>query len=486
MMRRLVALLAPLLAAACATLETAPSARLESADAGLRECAEWFRDLDAKVDAAGVRDAQESRIAGYPYLRVNRLLASFRDDAARDESALQALADRMQALDLAARGHEIANLAARAPLEHARECGSRLRAADLADARSRATLLERAAVPDDYATAYRVLGLYAITKWPFMAGVRNYQDGVRTAFRRELATPEGGSVLRYGPPVAPPVARRELAARIARAAANSLGIPEPHGETLDALFAAHAPVLEIETADDADRPGALSWRAGERVPAVEAGAPAVYRMATWTRYRGRTLLQLVYTIWFPERPPGSPGDLLSGKLDGVVWRVTLAPDGEPLVYDSMHPCGCFHLFFPTPRATPLAAPDNAIEWMFAPQSLRAVADGERLVLRIATRTHYVERVTLTRDADAAARYTFRPYDELRSLPRPGGDSASVFGPEHGLIAGTERAERFLFWPMGIPSAGAMRQWGHHATAFVGRRHFDDADLLEKRFVLDLR
>jgi len=40
--------------------------------------------------------------------------------------------------------------------------------------------------------------------------------------------------------------------------------------------------------------------------------------------------------------------------------------------------------------------------------------------------------------------------------------------------------------MGIPSAGAMRQWGRHATAFVGRRHFDGADLLEKRFVLQLR
>jgi hypothetical protein len=29
----------------------------------------------------------------------------------------------------------------------------------------------------------------------------------------------------------------------------------------------------------------------------------------------------------------------------------------------------------------------------------------------------------------------------------------------------------------------MRQWGHHATAFVGRRHFDDADLIEARFVI---
>jgi hypothetical protein len=28
----------------------------------------------------------------------------------------------------------------------------------------------------------------------------------------------------------------------------------------------------------------------------------------------------------------------------------------------------------------------------------------------------------------------------------------------------------------------MRQWGHHATAFVGLRHFDDPDLLERRFL----
>jgi len=30
----------------------------------------------------------------------------------------------------------------------------------------------------------------------------------------------------------------------------------------------------------------------------------------------------------------------------------------------------------------------------------------------------------------------------------------------------------------------MRQWGRHATAFVGRRHFDDADLIERRFNID--
>jgi hypothetical protein len=62
------------------------------------------------------------------------------------------------------------------------------------------------------------------------------------------------------------------------------------------------------------------------------------------------LLQLVYTLSFPERPARGVVDFLAGRLDGVTWRVTLAPDGEPLVYDSIHPCGCYHVFFPTPRA----------------------------------------------------------------------------------------------------------------------------------------
>jgi hypothetical protein len=52
-----------------------------------------------------------------------------------------------------------------------------------------------------------------------------------------------------------------------------------------------------------------------------------------------------------------------------------------------------------------------------------------------------------------------------------------------MIPGTQRPERFFFWPMGIASAGQMRQWGRHATAFVGRRHFDDPYLLDRYFTL---
>jgi hypothetical protein len=220
------------------------------------------------------------------------------------------------------------------------------------------------------------------------------------------------------------------------------------------------------------------------MPEVDPGEAAVYVQPAYTRYGERVLLQLVYTIWFPERPPRSEFDLLAGKLDGLVWRVTLAPDGAPLLYDSIHPCGCYHLFFPTPRARPLPAPDPLEEWAFVPQTLPPVGEGERPVVRIASATHYIEGVSLVRGSDSVARYVLHPYDELRSMQRMGEGARSAFGPD-GIIAGSERGERFFFWPMGIASPGAMRQWGRHATAFVGRRHFDDADLLERRFELDL-
>ncbi|MBI2508655.1 MAG: hypothetical protein HYV99_01240, partial [Betaproteobacteria bacterium] len=71
---------------------------------------------------------------------------------------------------------------------------------------------------------------------------------------------------------------------------------------------------------------------------------------------------------------------------------------------------------------------------------------------------------------------------LRSVPLPEGGRRSVFRPD-GIVPGSERGERYLFWPMGVPEPGAMRQWGRHATAFVGRRHFDDAGLMERYFVM---
>jgi hypothetical protein len=341
-------------------------------------------------------------------------------------------------------------------------------------------------VPDDYSVGARTLGLYPLTRGPFFRGVQRWEAQTREAI---AAPPAGGQSVRYAPPSgAGRLTRAAIAALLDPAAADALGRPRLSEQEWMDLAAVYAPSFEVMVRGDYDRPGALRWRRGASTPEVDAADLAVYVHAAHTRYRrgaqDRILLQLVYTIWFPERPPLEEGDLLSGRLDGLVWRVTLAPDGEPLLYDSMHPCGCYHMFFPTPRASPLPAPDPAEEWAFVPQRLPAVAEGEHPRVRIASATHAIEGVELVRGADSLVRYALRDYDELRSLRRLEGGFRSAFRPD-GLIEGTERGERFLFWPMGIASAGAMRQWGRHATAFVGRRHFDDADLVARRFALDL-
>ncbi|HEV8096726.1 MAG TPA: hypothetical protein VGP71_13420 [Burkholderiales bacterium] len=498
-MNLLSALILAAALAGCATLERPFSDHLESAAIPVRDCAAWFAALDAAVDGAGVRDAQDARIRGFPYLRVDRSLSALRERAASDVAATQAFALRLAALDYSARKAEIANLPderltalpvllvpglRREAVARTRDCAQLLREIDFAKPETRQWLLERATVPDDYSMALRVAGLYALTRVAFAAGVQRWESETSAAFAQQ---PRGTSLplIRYAPPAAPSRSRDALERLLAASSANPLGLPEPAAQDLAELLAAFAPSFEVEVAGDYDRFGQLRWLRGREIPSVDAAEQVVYAQITRTLYRGRVLLQLVYTIWFPERPPSEPGDILAGLLDGLTWRVTLAPDGEPLVYDTIHACGCYHMFFPTPRARALPAPNGFDEWAFSPQQLPRVEAGERPVLHVANGTHYIERVSIARGMDSVAHYELRDYDELRSLARLDGGSRSAFGPD-GLIAGTERPERYRFWPTGVRSAGAMRQWGRHATAFVGRRHFDDAHLFEQRFEFDLR
>jgi hypothetical protein len=99
---------------------------------------------------------------------------------------------------------------------------------------------------------------------------------------------------------------------------------------------------------------------------------------------------------------------------------------------------------------------------------------------VASGSHYLQRVVVSGQAPGAQPYELRHERELRALPLSGGGVASLYRAD-GIVPGTERGERWLFWPMGVREAGAMRQWGRHATAFVGRRHFDDPRLLDRAF-----
>ena len=493
----LAAVVVALATGGCAALRDGDLPRNGPVSPEVRACSAWFAELDAETDAAGVRDAQYARIAGFRYLRTDRFLASLGAVAARYPAAMEAWRERLAQRDLEARRHEIANLPrerldrlpaaagmARAEIvRHTQECARLLRENDDSEPGAASALVARARVPDDYSDVARMVGLYPITK-PWVArGARRWEAEAAARFRDDAPPASGQIVVRYSPPPAA-LPHAVAAGMLGRASLDALGMPILSPREVGLLAAAYAPDFEVVISADYDRFGELRWRRGGKLPEVEGASVAVYINPAYTRYGDRILLQLVYTIWFPERPAESRVDLLAGALDALVWRVTLAPDGEPLIYDSIHGCGCYHQFFPTPRARVRAAPDDLDEWAFVPEALPVMSDGARPVVRVASATHYIEKVRVVTGQTSLARYTLQPYDDLRSLPSMDGGSRSAFGPD-GIIRGTERLERWILWPMGIESAGAMRQWGRHATAFVGRRHFDDPDLLEKRFELDL-
>ena len=199
-------------------------------------------------------------------------------------------------------------------------------------------------------------------------------------------------------------------------------------------------------------------------------------------------MQLNYLAWFPARPKQGSFDLLGGALDGVIWRVTLGPDGRPLVYDSIHACGCYHLFFPTTRLAvkPGPPPRDIRESVEVPTRGPDLAPGQRLNIWLTNTSHYIQALSTVNGSEPmpvqTRFYAMEPAARLRLLDHPGGGTRSMYGPD-GIVAGTERLERLLLWPMGIASPGAMRQWGTHATAFVGRRHFDDPWLFDRAFRL---
>lgn len=462
-------------------------------DAESSRCIRLFESVDSAVDDAGVRDARADRVPGFPYLRSDRPLALLVRQAMDDE-AIHSWVGLAAALDDASRQNEVAHLPnhafsaelgfARGALTEAlRVCRAHLAATDLADPAAVVRLQYQAQVASDYSMGFRVLGLYPLTRVLFAAGIEDWQTRTLAMFGTPIESlPIKGRRVVYAP--AAPRAGSGSDAQVRDVDAGDSWELARRGDELARLVALHAPVFSVDEVGEDDRIGALAYSADYDL-FVDTTKPVVYWRLGHAYFGGRWLPQFIYTAWFPARTAKPGLDLLAGRFDGLIWRVTVGADGAPLVYDTIHPCGCYHLFFPTAAVRARVQPESLDEGMFAPQTLPRVTAGQVLVLHLEAGTHYLQRVSLAGAVSGPVAYALADDDGLRSLPLAGPTPVgamrrSAFGPD-GIIAGSERGERFLFWPMGVRNAGAMRQWGRHATAFVGERHFDDPELLERYF-----
>ncbi len=477
--KRLITFGATLAFVGCAL--TQPNVPIK-ADPAAEHCLAFYDDLNTVVAEHGVTPSRPERIAGFPYLRMTRFLASFSQQNL-DTAALQDWLTHLTTADQQARSIELASLSSPiksglntiygadlvAQLEN---CAQTLVAYDLANPERLALLRKRASTTSEYRLLNQILGLYPLSSIPVRTGIRQYHSETKATYAQPLETlPVRGQLQRFQ------ALDQNKNIDLPTITHDALGIPTPTASQLQSLFTIHAPIWEIDVNGDYDLPGKPIWR-GDNKPDVDHSQALVYRYPSYTHWQGQVLLQLNYQVWFAERPPVGKFDIFSGKLDGLMWRVTLNTDGSVLLYDSMHACGCYHYLFPTPALTLRPEAQQLPEPPLLPQRAPQLATGQSLVIRISSGSHYIQR--LYADTPSGQATHWREYRELYATPVIDGGHRSLFSP-NGLVAGSARAERWLLWPMGIPSAGAMRERGRQATAFIGRRHFDDAKLLDKLF-----
>jgi len=485
--RGLILFVTGLLLAACVSLPQMPRSVHVSEQGTLGQCADFFAALDQQTRAAGVRDAGSTRVAGYPYLRVNRFLASFRAEA-KGEPVFSDWLYRMQWLDQRARSREISNLPggkvllgklylSREDIEHRiQSCGDMLRVADFRTSEKKNALRKRVAVPDEYLSARRVLGLYPLSRYFVTRGITAWHKQARVQYSVHRPTDWNALTYDYKASRPTPAIVRKIVTRVPR---DTLGIPRYSEAAQSALFRLYAPLLLIQTAAEFDRPGTPIWKVNG-LPGIDNTHPVVYTRLSFTRFQGQILTQLNYVIWFASRPKESDWDIYGGVLDGLTFRVTLDNQGVPLSYETMHNCGCYYRVYPG-KSLRLRAAFSAPEPPLILTSPEVDWQTQTLTIALDSRTHYVQHLFSSSrvETDSASPYVLADYSRLLSLPE-GNRRRSLFS-EDGTVSASARLERFLLWPTGVYSAGAMRQFGRHAIAFVGRRHFDDPYLLQQLF-----
>ena len=456
-------------------------------------CLRFYQDLDRVVFANHVEDTGEMRVHGFPYLRSNRFLASLKASSFSDTAYSQWL-EQLRQLDAQARILEFANLSdgeaakikSRLPADisfqqRLQACGRLLVETTLSkELLDKAELSAGTVVPDDYQTWKRIAGAYPVLRFAADIGIDGLHRELNKPFQLPVEQiPVAGKLNRYQPHPVTALTKQEVSGMLEFSYQNPLKIPLLKPDQLDRLFGHFAPVWEIDTRNRNDLIGAVTLDNSGK-PLIDTSKPTVYIKQAYTRFHGENLLQLIYQVWLPAREKTGLFDLYGGELDSVIWRVTLNRQGLPIAYDSIHACGCYYLLFPAKGYRALAGTEEA-EPVLAPKQVTVDPYEKRLLLRLAARTHYLQQISELKDSMKGKPYRIMAYDRLRSLRTTNGQRRNLFGTE-GIIETSKRSEQFLLWPFGVASPGAMRQWGSHAIAFVGRRHFDDPDLLEELIV----
>jgi len=456
------------------------------------ECQKFLDGVDEVVRKAGTSDASCIPVPGFPYLRTNRFLAALKTDL-RNDAQRKAWVEWMREMDSIARRKEILNLpdaSVRALMPEEKvdrglllsrmgTCSRALFTSDLSRKDFHERLIPVVGVPDEYSTAMRVFGLYPLAYIPENIITHNVRETIRSWFETPPEKlPVRGRLKTYAPAIRGFISEKEVRAILDVSRKNPLNIPRPEPEGERMLAVAFAPVIIQDVAASYDEIGSVAWKG--KLPDVDISKPGVYYYISHAFLKKDPILQINYVFWYPERAGDRAPRIEHGRLDGLTLRISLDPEGKPFMWDVMHNCGCYHLFAPKRDRIDHIIPRAFAVDPFVPTWMPDIKEGERPVMRVMTGWHQVEGLLAAAIPGDFTLYDLTPYGELESLPREEHERVSLFDMS-GIGQETDRIEPYIFFPMGIPSIGSMRQRGHHAILLSGRAHFDDPDLFNSNF-----
>ncbi|MEJ2763397.1 hypothetical protein VV869_05385 [Photobacterium sp. MCCC 1A19761] len=440
-------------------------------------CLTLLSDFKRTVQQQGVQDAQLVWDPRFPHLTFNRFSLSWLSDLTTraqkqqwlgyvvHQAALQRQAEYQNLPNK--RGYEAEQLG---------RCATQLASRNLYNPAFWSALTTNPPkFPSGYSDWQRFWGIYPLSKHLALPSMNKEKRRLISQFIQ----PDEGDSIRYTTTDKPALTQPAIHAWFQQARQQSpLAWPQLTQAQQQQLLAYYMPVFQVAPRSRDDIPGQAEYLVPDR-PTINPTKPTVYTHISFTRFYGPTLMQLNYSLWFANRTARSSFDPYAGPFDGVLIRLTLDPDGNPYILDSIHHCGCYHMVFSLSPELRFAPPDHQNEWPIT-MSVYAGQHIDTLGITFSHGEHMLKDVRWLQTMPHVRPLTMLPYHRLRSLPTTENARQSLFNPQ-GMLPASVRTERFYLWPLGVKSPGTQRQLGHHATAFIGQRHFDEPFLFETLF-----
>jgi hypothetical protein len=459
-----------------------------------QEYERFFQEFDKAVERAEVRDAASFQVEGYPYLRTDRFLVSMKNKLGNDRQREQWVR-MMQQLDLEARLREIRNLPSAFLSDFALKVGAapdrkaledmvvrfsdEILAHDLLKPGFYQTLQSSVKSHREYSVFMRIVGVYPITVLPVAWVTQGVYNEIREWHRLPRNQHEIlGEITVYAPSQAVTFSHHTINSIVNRSKKNPLGIPSPSETDGFALISSFAPNIAQDVAAEYDRIGEVFWL--DNLLQVNHNNPVVYYYISHALFKGEPVLQLNYVFWYSARNGANTPRIERGEFDGITVRITLDHQGLPFMVDVMNNCGCYHFFIPRKERVKRVLSTPGTVDPLVPSWLPESFPKRRLNLRVNSGRHIVDNVDVEGIFSPVLKYQLVPYSRLEMVPKSDEFSESFFDSE-GIGKFSGRIEPIIFFPMGIPKVGSMRQRGHHPIVLVGRDYFDDPYLFSKHF-----